>query len=200
MSTLHHQPLWLSLRNTNQQSAPNSLALSLFFLCYLTLSFSLSFSVCSLLLTENKCCITILILAWASRFCLVFIFFCLLEMHGASSGGAAQSKGSGVWILMTSTRRKWEEDVWGESFLNLLFSPSACLSHLWTHAHSSCVFMGFVSLWFWLISCQWTTKDLNSVVLKRAETEKRESCCCSVSHMTLPLLHSRVIFGSFTYW
>lgn len=128
MSTLHHQPLWLSLRNTNQQSALNSLALSLFFLCYLTLSFSLSFSVCSLLLTENKCCITILILAWASRFCLVFFFFCLLEMHGASSGGAAQSKGSGVWILMTSTRRKWEEDVWGESFLNLLFSPSACLS------------------------------------------------------------------------
>lgn len=198
MSTLHHQPLWLSLRNTNQQSAPNSLALSLFFLCYLTLSFSLSFSVCSLLLTENKCCITILILAWASRFCLVF--FCLLEMHGASSGGAAQSKGSGVWILMTSTRRKWEEDVCGESFLNLLFSPSACLSHLWTRAHSSCVFMGFVSLWFWLISCQWTTKDLNSVVLKRTEAEKRESCCCSVSHMTLPLLHSRVIFGSFTYW
>lgn len=126
MSTLHHQPLWLSLRNTNQLKAPHFLSRSLSFLSVLltlshAISCSLSFSVFSLLLTENKCCITILIQAWVCRF--RFLFFSFLARDAQSEQQrAAQSQRSGVWILMTSTRRKW-----GESALNLSFSP-LCLS------------------------------------------------------------------------
>lgn len=81
MSTLHHQPLWLSLRNTNQLSAPYSLTLSPSFSPSLTPSHFLPLSLSLHALScwrKNKCCITILILAWACRFCffsLSFFFF-----------------------------------------------------------------------------------------------------------------------------
>lgn len=141
MSTPHHQPLWLSLRNTNQLSAPDSPTLSLSSLpsSSPTLSLALLFSARSLLLTENKCCITILILTWVCRFCLSFFF--LPVMYGASSEELAQTEGSRERILMTSARRKWGEEVCGESALNLPLSSSAScslsFSHLWTHHAAS---------------------------------------------------------------
>lgn len=127
MSTLHYQPLWLSLRNTNQLSAPDSLTLPLYFSLPLTPShfLFLSLSLCLSLVDRKQ----VLHHHFNSGVGVQVAFFSLLEMHGASSEEPAQSEGSGVWILMTSTRRNWGEEVWWESALNLSLSPSACLSH-----------------------------------------------------------------------
>lgn len=95
MSTLHHQPPWLSLRNTNQQSAP-ALSLSLPPLLLLVHSLSLSLFH-SLTHVDRK---QVLHHHFNSgvgvQVLSVFFFSYLLETHGVSSGEGAQSKGSGV--------------------------------------------------------------------------------------------------------
>lgn len=112
-----------------------------------------------------------------------------------------QSEESGIWILMTSTRRKWGERVWGESALNLPLSPSACLSLTYgPHACSLSVFTGFVSLWFWLISRQWTNRGPECCHVKDREdkAEETDSCCCRVLHVVVLSLHSSITASTHT--
>lgn len=91
LSDVHSAPLasQLYLRNTNQLSDPYSSSLRCFFLPFLSVS---HFLACPLLLTGNKCCITILILPWVCKLSL------LLEMYGEPRVR---------WMLTSSTTRKW---------------------------------------------------------------------------------------------
>lgn len=142
MSTLHHQPVWLSLRNTNQPSAltlltpyPPSSLLPFFYL------FTPSHFLRVLAPVDTQWAlhhhfhsgvgVQVLYLLPLSFLSFCF-FFVPLVMSGASGEEPPQSGGSREWILMTSTRqRMWGEEVWGRIpsiyFPSFSSSVSFCL-------------------------------------------------------------------------
>lgn len=192
-STLHHQPLRRSLRNTNQPSAttlptlpPSSSS------CPPPLTPSLVSVIRVVLLTHNKhhrwhYGVGIQVLYVSTS-----IVFVLLVMSGASSEESAPSGGSREWILMTSWRQRKSGRILSiyppptppsPSCLGLTYGPSARSRH---------VFTGFVSLWLWLISRWRRAEEPNVAVLKteiRRRRRRRQTPDCSVPHKLHRFLH-----------
>lgn len=164
LGDVHYAPS-ASLAKPQEYQPAVSALLPLSLLSLASYASSLSVSLCSLLLTENKCCITILIWAWVWR-----LFFCLAR-------GACRKQwwSSKAWIirvmnLNVESREEEGEGVCRESpssffFLCLLFSVSP--------TNTNCLYLQDLSPLYLdcILNWQQTTKDLNASMLKTERTQ-----------------------------
>lgn len=75
---------------------------------------------------------------------------------------------------MTSSRRKWGEEVWGESALNLPLSPSACLSLTYGPVHAARLCLRDLSPFdSGQLADDGQPKDLNAAMFKTERTRPK---------------------------